>query len=55
MPRCAGTTDVGLIEERLKAHNVTYTKSKSGRAAVFFRDPDSNTFEFVEVSESDWR
>jgi hypothetical protein len=28
---------------------VSYTASKSGRAALFCRDPDANTLEFVEV------
>ena len=51
----AGTTDVNLVEKRLIENNVTYTRSKSGRAAVFFRDPDSNTFEISQVSEDDWR
>jgi len=29
---------------------VKYTTSKSGRAALFCRDPDMNTLEFVLVS-----
>ena len=36
------------IEEALQKHNVVYTKSKSGRAALFFRDPDHNVLEMAE-------
>ncbi len=33
---------------RLEAHGIFYTKSKSGRAAIFFRDPDGNAIEVIE-------
>lgn len=32
----------------LKAHKVLYTESKSGRVALFCRDPDGNALEFIE-------
>ncbi|MHB1144645.1 MAG: VOC family protein [Thiobacillus sp.] len=38
------------LKSRLDAAGVRYTASKSGRAALFCRDPDANTLEFVEVS-----
>ena len=44
---------VAALEEVLNQHGIPYTKSKSGRAAIFFRDPDSNTLECVE--EKPWR
>jgi glyoxylase I family protein len=33
--------------ELLDRHRIPYTRSKSGRAAVFLRDPDRNALEFV--------
>jgi catechol 2,3-dioxygenase-like lactoylglutathione lyase family enzyme len=37
------------LKRRLDAAGVTYTSSQSGRAALFCRDPDANTLEFVEA------
>lgn len=37
------------LKNRLDAAGVAYSASKSGRAALFCRDPDANTLEFVEV------
>ena len=42
--------DLGALKRRLEAARVAYTASQSGRAALFCRDPDANTLEFVEVS-----
>ena len=42
-------TNMAALKSRLDAAGVRYTASKSGRAALFCRDPDSNTLEFVEV------
>ncbi len=36
------------IEKRLQALGMTFTKSKSGRKALFCRDPDGNALEFIE-------
>lgn len=33
---------------RLEEHSIFYSKSKSGRAAIFFRDPDGNAVEVIE-------
>lgn len=37
------------LKSRLDAAGVKYSVSQSGRAALFCRDPDLNTLEFVEV------
>lgn len=52
---CIGL-DAGAVEPlaaRLEQHGVKYTKSKSGRPAIFFRDPDDNCLEAVEINH--WR
>lgn len=36
------------LQQQLENHNIPYTKSKSGRAALFVRDPDGNALEFIE-------
>jgi glyoxylase I family protein len=45
-----GVRNLAALKGRLDAAGVRYTASKSGRAALFCRDPDSNTLEFVETS-----
>jgi catechol 2,3-dioxygenase-like lactoylglutathione lyase family enzyme len=37
-----------VLVEQLEAANVPYSRSKSGRAALFCRDPDGNALEFSE-------
>lgn len=44
-----GVTHLGSIQNRLDSAGVKYTLSKSGRAALFCRDPDGNTLEFVQT------
>ena len=44
-----GVKDMAALKSRLDAAGVRYTVSQSGRAALFCRDPDMNTLEFVEV------
>lgn len=39
--------DVDALAARLEAAGVTVSRSKSGRAAFFCRDPDGNALEFV--------
>ena len=41
--------NMDALKARLDAAGVNYSISKSGRAALFCRDPDANTMEFVEV------
>ena len=44
---------VAPLEAALRANGVAVTASKSGRPAIFFRDPDGNTLECVELPP--WR
>ena len=41
--------DMAALKSRLDAAGVKSTVSQSGRAALFCRDPDANTLEFVEL------
>lgn len=41
--------NMDALKARLDAAGVKFSVSKSGRAALFCRDPDANTLEFVEV------
>eukprot|EP00873_Tetraselmis_striata_P004037 jgi/Tetstr1/424301/TSEL_014869.t1 len=50
---CVGVASVAAIISELETADVPYTASKSGRPAIFFRDPDMNTIECVEVDP--WR
>ena len=43
-------TDISKVEEMLKMAEVGYHMSKSGRRALFCRDPDGNGIEFVEIA-----
>lgn len=42
--------DLDALRRRLEAAGIPYTLSKSGRRALFCRDPDSNALEFIEAS-----
>lgn len=42
-------TRLDTLISRLEDCGIRYTLSKSGRPALFCRDPDNNTLEFVEV------
>jgi glyoxylase I family protein len=44
------TSDITSIEKKLENANISYTKSQSGRAALFCRDPDGNTLEIIHES-----
>ena len=41
--------NIDPLLQRLERYNVPYTMSKSGRRAVFCRDPDMNAIEFMEA------
>jgi len=41
--------DLNALRQRLDAAGIPYTLSKSGRRALFCRDPDSNALEFIEA------
>lgn len=47
-----GVNSVEELSKRLEAAGIAYTRSQSGRPALFCRDPDMNALEFVEVSVS---
>lgn len=38
----------GLIKS-LENNGISFTRSRSGRSAIFCRDPDGNALEFIEV------
>lgn len=40
--------DLDGVLDRLDAAGIVYTKSRSGRAAAFCRDPDGNAIEVIE-------
>ena len=46
---CLMITNINLLIDRLEQFYVTYTRSQSGRAAIFFCDPDGNAIEIKEV------
>jgi len=37
-----------IIRQHLDAADIAYTASKSGRSALFCRDPDGNTIELIQ-------
>lgn len=41
-------SDFEALVEKLSNNNISYTLSKSGRKAVFCRDPDGNALEFIQ-------
>ncbi len=41
-------SDLAALMQRLDAAGISYTLSKSGRRALFCRDPDGNALEFIE-------
>jgi glyoxylase I family protein len=41
--------DLGALQNTLDRAGIHYTTSKSGRAALFCRDPDGNALEFVQT------
>jgi len=43
------THDFDVIHQRLDAAHIPYTMSKSGRIALFCRDPDGNTIELIKA------
>ena len=45
---CIGVERLEPLTEALEREGIAYTASKSGRPAIFFRDPDCNTLEVVE-------
>ncbi len=50
-----GVREMAALQARLDAEGVPHTASRSGRAALFCRDPDGNTLEFVETAQANRR
>lgn len=46
-----GTSNLDSLVARLKTAGITYTLSRSGRRALFCRDPDGNALEFIETTD----
>jgi glyoxylase I family protein len=46
-----GVKGLSELKQRLEAAGISCTASKSGRNALFCRDPDQNALEFIEVGE----
>ncbi|HFE37970.1 MAG TPA: glyoxalase [Gammaproteobacteria bacterium] len=42
------TNQLDKLITRLEANNIRFTLSRSGRKALFFRDPDGNTIEAIQ-------
>jgi glyoxylase I family protein len=45
------TTDLDALEDRLSLNRVPFSRSKSGRSALFCRDPDGNTLEIIAIAD----
>ena len=43
-------TDIDALQNKLEKAGLSFTRSKSGRKALFTRDPDGNALEFIESS-----
>lgn len=41
--------EIDELQERLEQAGLEFTRSKSGRKALFTRDPDGNALEFIEM------
>jgi len=44
-----GLYDINQLITTLEKNNITFTASKSGRKALFCRDPDGNALEFIQI------
>ena len=40
--------DIDVLQQKLEQVGMEFTRSKSGRRALFTRDPDGNALEFIE-------
>lgn len=46
---CLTGSDINALIDTLEQHYIDYTRSKSGRQAIFFRDPDGNAIEVKQA------
>jgi glyoxylase I family protein len=44
-----GVPDLDRLAQALDGAGIAYTRSRSGRRALFCRDPDGNTLELIEL------
>jgi glyoxylase I family protein len=42
--------DLDALARTLDSAGIAYTRSRSGRHALFFRDPDGNALELIEAT-----
>ena len=42
-------SDIDILIKSLEQNSITFTRSRSGRSAIFCRDPDGNALEFIEA------
>ncbi len=42
-------SDIDVLQDKLEQAGLEFTRSKSGRKALFTRDPDGNALEFIET------
>ena len=47
------TTDLDAVADRLSLNRVPFSRSKSGRSALFCRDPDGNTLEIIGIARGE--
>lgn len=45
---CLKGSDINELADRLEQHYIEYTRSRTGRKAIFFHDPDGNAIEVQE-------
>jgi len=43
--------DLAPLEQRLEKNGICFTRSRSGRRAIFCRDPDGNGIELIEATQ----
>ena len=41
--------DFDALVQRLEQRGIAYTRSRSGRRAIFCRDPDGNALELMQI------
>ena len=44
---------LATVQGRLERHGIPFTRSRSGRRALFCHDPDGNGIELIELAHSD--
>ncbi len=47
---CLVGSNINALIDRLEQYYIEYTRSRSGRPAIFFRDPDGNAIEVKQAN-----